>query len=128
MGQYEDVLESGMLEKRKQPRYVSLARVRIPQAGNTDILLKDISITGCGIESTMMLDLILNNPYKMEILPEAASEIGRFELVVEPSWIRAAGYSFEAGFVIVESPKGRQFQRYVDYLSWRQPSPAPAES
>jgi hypothetical protein len=108
-----------MLEKRKQPRYVSLARARIPQAGEGDILLKDISITGCGIESTMMLDLILHNQYKMEILPEAASAIGRFELVVEPSWIRAVEYSFEAGFVIVESPKGRQFQRYVDYLSWR---------
>ena len=113
-----------MLEKRKQPRYVSLARARISQVGEGDILLKDISITGCGIESTIILDLILHNQYKMEILPEAASEIGHFELVVEPSWIRAAGYSFEAGFIIVESPKGRQFQRYVDYLSWRQSSPS----
>jgi hypothetical protein len=110
-----------MLEKRKYLRYVSQAHARIPQAEAGDVLLKDISITGCGIESTMMLDLILHNQYKMEILPEASSDIGHFELLVEPSWVRTAGYSFEAGFTIVESPKGRQFQRYVDYLSWRHP-------
>jgi hypothetical protein len=113
------MLKSSVLEKRKHPRYISHARVRIPQAGTGDILLRDLSVTGCGIESTMMLDLALHNQYKLEILPEAASKIGPFELLVEPSWIRTAGYSYEAGFTIVESPRGRQFQRYVDYLSWR---------
>jgi hypothetical protein len=38
---------------------------------------------------------------------------------VESKWIHAAGYSCEIGFSILESPKGRSFQHYVDYLSWR---------
>lgn len=115
------MLKNGMSEKRKHPRYVSQAKVRIPQIAGGEILLKDISITGCGIESTVILDLILHNQYKLEVLPEKSSKIGHFELLVEPVWTHAAGYSFEAGFVIVKSPGGRQFQRYVDYLSWRQP-------
>ncbi|MDR0589530.1 MAG: PilZ domain-containing protein, partial [Spirochaetaceae bacterium] len=84
-----------------------------------EVLLKDISVTGCGIESTMFMDIKLNHQYKMEILPEDASKIGPFEILVEVLWIRSAGYSFDVGFAILESPKGRQFQRYVDYLSWR---------
>jgi hypothetical protein len=108
-----------MMEKRKQIRYTTQARARIASVFAGDVLLKDISVTGCGIESTVFMDIKLNHQYKIDILPEAASKIGPFELVVEALWIRTSGYSFEAGFIIVESPKGKHFQRYVDYLSWR---------
>jgi hypothetical protein len=108
-----------MMEKRKHIRYTTQAQVRIAEAFDGKALLKDISVTGCGIESTMLMGIELNHRYKMEILPEAASKIGPFEILVEVLWMRPGGYSFEAGFAIVESPKGKQFQRYVDYLSWR---------
>jgi hypothetical protein len=108
-----------MMEKRKQPRYNTQARVRFNEIFDGDALLKDISVIGCGIESTVFMEINLNNQYKMEIQPEAASKIGRFEITVEVQWIRTGGYSFEAGFTIVEFPKGKHFQRYVDYLSWR---------
>jgi hypothetical protein len=55
----------------------------------------------------------------VEILPEAAAEIGSFEIVTESRWIRTGGYSCEVGLRIVASPKGKLFQRYVDYLTWR---------
>jgi hypothetical protein len=55
----------------------------------------------------------------MNILPEENSGIGSFELVVECKWIHTADYSCDIGFVIIKSPKGKTFQRYVDYLSWR---------
>ncbi|MDR2631654.1 MAG: PilZ domain-containing protein [Spirochaetaceae bacterium] len=108
-----------MMEKRKQIRYSTQARARVPEVFEGDVLLKDISVTGCGIESTMFMDINLNHRYKIEVLPEEASKIGPFELMAEVLWIRTGGYSFEAGLTIVESPKGKQFQRYVDYLSWR---------
>jgi hypothetical protein len=38
---------------------------------------------------------------------------------VEARWVRGGDYSCEVGFSITASPKGKAFQRYVDYLSWR---------
>jgi hypothetical protein len=108
-----------MMEKRKQIRYATQARARITAVFDGDVLLKDISVTGCGIESTVFMDVKLNDRYKMEILPEEISKIGSFEIMAEVLWTRMSGYSFEAGFTIVEFPKGKHFQRYVDYLSWR---------
>jgi hypothetical protein len=42
-----------------------------------------------------------------------------FDLLVEAKWIHAGDHAHEMGFSIVESPKGKSFQRYADYLSWR---------
>jgi hypothetical protein len=56
--------------------------------------------------------------YAITILPEAASHIGGFELTVVLRWTRPDHNACELGFFIVESPKGKQFQRYVDYLSY----------
>jgi hypothetical protein len=84
-----------------------------------EALLKDISITGCCIECTMQVDIKPHREYKIEILPESTANIGKFELAVESRWVRVSAYSCEAGFAVIASPKGKLFQRYVDYLSWR---------
>ncbi|MDR2303386.1 MAG: PilZ domain-containing protein [Treponema sp.] len=108
-----------MGENRKNLRYRTLARARIEGISGGETLLKDLSITGCCVESTMYEGIKPNTRYKIEIMPEAASNIGDFELLAESKWFRTSGYSCEIGFAILESPKGRSFQRYVDYLSWR---------
>jgi hypothetical protein len=56
---------------------------------------------------------------RIEVIPEDAAHIGSFELTVQSRWVRSKGYASEAGFTIVASPKGRLFQRYVDYLGYR---------
>ncbi|MDR1286626.1 MAG: PilZ domain-containing protein [Treponema sp.] len=108
-----------MQENRKNNRYHTLARVKIPGVLGEESLLKDLSVTGCCIESTSYADISPNTRYKLEVMPESAAAIGDFELVVESIWIRSGGYSCEVGFSILESPKGKLFQRYVDYLAWR---------
>jgi hypothetical protein len=108
-----------MVDNRKNFRYQTLAKARIEGITEADVLLKDLSITGCCIESTIYLNVKKDSQYKIEIVPETAARIGSFELLTELRWIRASGYSCEAGFSILESPKGRLFQRYVDYLAWR---------
>jgi hypothetical protein len=108
-----------MAENRKNFRYRTLAHARIEGSSGGETLLKDLSITGCCVESTTCEEIKLNTRYKIEVLPEAASKIGDFELLVESKWFHIGGYSCEIGFTILESPKGRSFQRYVDYLSWR---------
>jgi hypothetical protein len=108
-----------MMENRKNNRYRTLAQAKITNITGVECLLKDLSVTGCCIECTAYLDVQPNIRYQLEIVPEGAANIGPFGLTVKSKWIRAGGYSCEIGFAILESPKGKSFQRYVDYLSWR---------
>jgi hypothetical protein len=108
-----------MFENRKSVRYPTLARAVIPEIVDGEALLKDLSITGCCVEYTMFVDVKLNAHYKVQILPDSAAKIDPFDLFVESRWAHASGYSCEIGFAITMSPKGRDFQRYVDYLAWR---------
>jgi hypothetical protein len=108
-----------MMEKRKNLRYRTLARARLPGVIDGEVLLKDLNITGCCIETTMYVDIQPDKHCKMNVQPEEAANIGEFELLVESKWVRTGGYSCEIGFAVLESPKGKLFQRYVDYLSWR---------
>ncbi|MDR2477720.1 MAG: PilZ domain-containing protein [Treponema sp.] len=108
-----------MPDNRKNPRYRTLARARIPGILEGDNLLKDLSITGCCVECTIVADLHPGKEYQLEVEPEGVSGIGNFLLSVEQKWVHSGGYSTEVGFGIVASPKGKQFQRYVDYLTYR---------
>jgi hypothetical protein len=108
-----------MQENRKNRRYQTFARVRIPGVLEGETLLKDLSVTGCCVECTAQSDIKPGVRYRMEILPENVSKIGKFEILVESRWVRGGSYSSEVGFNIVASPKGKLFQRYVDYLDWR---------
>jgi hypothetical protein len=108
-----------MAENRRNLRYQTLAKARIEGAAEGEILLKDLSITGCCVECTTYIDIKPNTQYRIIVVPETAANIGEFDLMTESKWIRASGYSCEIGFSILESPKGRAFQRYVDYLDYR---------
>jgi hypothetical protein len=84
-----------------------------------ECILKNISITGCCVECTGAVEIQPNAQCGLEIKPERESHIGSFELQVECKWVRHDDYDTELGFVIVASPKGRQFEHYVDYLAYR---------
>jgi hypothetical protein len=96
-----------------------MARVQIPGALEGECLLNNISITGCCVECNGVADVQPNARYQLKIKPEGVSHIGSFELEVECKWVRSDGYAAEMGFVITASPKGKKFQRYVDYLAYR---------
>ena len=108
-----------MDERRVNTRYQTFAKVRIEGADSGEILLKDISVTGCCVECATPIDAELNTQYTLKIIPESDTKIGDFDLLVESKWIRTGGYSYQIGFNIIKSPKGKKFQRYVDYLSLR---------
>jgi hypothetical protein len=111
----ENITMGEINEKRGNQRYQTFVKVKIEGINKGDIQLKDISVTGCRVACTGCEELILNKKYKIEIIPERESEIGLFDLIAEVKWT----HNGEIGFIIVESPKGKQFQCYVDYLSWR---------
>ncbi|MDR0600073.1 MAG: PilZ domain-containing protein [Treponema sp.] len=109
----------GNTEQRKNRRFPSSARARIPGAFSGDALLKDLSITGCRIECTEHADVQEKKEYAITIYPEDVSGIGKFDLLGECEWLNPGTYSCDIGFDIKRSPTGKVFQRYVDYLTWR---------
>ncbi|MDR0399956.1 MAG: PilZ domain-containing protein [Treponema sp.] len=119
-------------ESRFHTRYRGFARVKFQGQVGKDNILKNISVVGCCVECTSVADIQVDNVYVLDVIPEAAARIGHFELEVKAVWIRAEGYSGDVGFSILASPRGKLFQRYVDYLSWqddkdRRPVDAPPE-
>ncbi|MDR1325656.1 MAG: PilZ domain-containing protein [Treponema sp.] len=107
-----------MKEQRKHARYKTMAQVRVPALFEGDSLLKDISVTGCCIECTMQVEVHPDTKYAIVVEPEAVSQIKPFELVAEYRWDSSGSDACIIGFFIVEFPKSKQFQRYVDYLAY----------
>jgi hypothetical protein len=120
-GRLKDPYKSG--ENRRHTRYRAFARVKFPDHLGEEGILKDISVTGCCVECTSLMNLKPDTPYILEMIPESAARIGMFKLEVKPVWIRSGDYSSDVGFSIIASPKGKLFQRYVDYLAWRELNP-----
>jgi hypothetical protein len=112
-----------MIENRKNPRYTTIAHARINGFEVGDALLRDLSVTGCRLEFSAAVAFSEGSHYRIIVEPEAASAIEHFELVAESRWSRADYDSFEIGFSILSSPKGKAFQRYVDYLAWLSKTP-----
>jgi hypothetical protein len=117
MGQ--NILMEQKAEKRKHSRFQSLAKVIIKEFGKEEFQLKDLSITGCRIEYPLDVEILLDMRFSLKLIPEKEAKIHSFSIIAEARWIRVSSTSCEAGFIITESPKGKQFQSYVDYLSWR---------
>ncbi|MDR1306193.1 MAG: PilZ domain-containing protein [Treponema sp.] len=111
--------EKGPEYHRSHVRYRTFARVKFRGQVGKENLLKNISVLGCCVECTSLADIRVDSQYTLEVIPEAASGIGYFDLEVKAVWVQATGYSGDVGFTIIASPKGKLFQRYVDYLSWR---------
>ena len=96
-----------------------MARVCISGVNEDECLLKDISVTGCCVECAGAADIQPHTRYQLEIKPEGISHIGEFQLETESKWIRSNSNTTEVGLSIIASPKGKQFQHYVDYLAYR---------
>ena len=108
-----------MSEKRINIRYKTQGKALVEGVSEEFYILKDLSVTGCQLECTGNAGIVNEKQYKLEIHPDSLSKIGAFDLLVVSKWIRAGDYSSAIGFSIVESPTGRYFERYVDYLAWR---------
>jgi len=109
----------GNIENRKFRRYPSIARAVIPELSSGDALLKDISVTGCCVEYTMQVDVNPDAEYTVTVRPEKEAGVRNFDLVVECKWCHSGAYTCRIGFAVKQSPKKKDFQKYVDYLAWR---------
>lgn len=104
---------------RKNLRYYTLGEAQINAVSKYKFIIKNLSITGCCLECSSGCEkLKINEKYKVHIKPERKSHIHEFELEVECRWIRNRNNLSEMGFEIYSFPKGKNFQSYVDYLSF----------
>ena len=96
-----------------------MGKARIAGVLEGDVLLKNLSITGCCLECTAYYDNIKPHEiYKIEVEPESISNLDGFDLEAECRWIRNGDYYCEFGFQVTASPRGKGFQSYVDYLTY----------
>jgi len=110
-----------MRENRIDPRFKTIGRARIADILEGDVLLKNLSITGCCLEcppSYYNEKIKTFEKYTIDIKPEKIASIAEFHIEVECRWIRKRDSLCEIGFQVVASPKGRGFQNYVDYLTY----------
>jgi len=108
-----------MRENRISPRYHTLGHARIPGVLRDDFLIRNISITGCCLECAG--NVSLPKPceiFKVEVRPEIAARIGKFEFEAECKWVRKNENSSEIGLTVSASPQGKFFQNYVDYIAY----------
>jgi len=113
---YNDIVT--MLENRKSPRFSAMSHAKIPGIMDGNNLLMDISITGCRVKCKSTPNVKNGSKYQIDIDPEKVSHISSFQLQVECKWIQTIGGLTELGFNILASPKGKQFQNYVDFLEY----------
>jgi hypothetical protein len=107
-----------MFESRRNFRYASSARAIIEGLHEGEALLRDISVTGCRLEFSAAIAFGPNQAFWITVYPEMKADISAFEIEATPVWSRADYDSFEVGFNILASPRGKAFLRYVDYLAW----------
>jgi hypothetical protein len=108
-----------MFIERKNKRFSTFATVMMKDVFIGCAMLKDISVSGCRIEHTMMINVEKGRRYTLHVKPETSAHIGEFDLETEARWVKARDCACEAGFSVVGSPKGKFFRRYVDYLAYR---------
>ncbi len=112
------MVDNSVEEKRKFPRYASFAQALI-KGFLGEAVVQDLSITGIRLEFSVAIALPLEEKYVILIYPETSAQISSFEILAQPIWNRVNDNSFEVGFKIIESPKGKQFFNYIEYLAWK---------
>jgi hypothetical protein len=104
---------------RKEIRFFANALVYVAGDSSEDggAKLKDVSINGLSIQSKQFLDIAPNSPYLVIVVPEKEADIEKFKLEIESRWIRMNGDSVDSGFSIAVPFKGKELERYLEYLS-----------
>lgn len=107
-----------MNENRINPRFKTIGQAYIAGIIDKGLLLKNISITGCCLKSTVKTDKIkIGENYTIKIKSRNFFKNYEFDIKAECKWLRKASAYGEIGFNITVSPTGKNFQNYVDFIT-----------
>jgi hypothetical protein len=98
---------------RKERRYAVNARAKMTE---TELLLRDISLSGGRISSDDFLDIVPSGKYTIAIIPEMESKIGQFEVEILSKWVRMKKHGSESGFIMVVPAGGQLVEEYINFL------------
>jgi hypothetical protein len=102
-------------EQRREPRYSTVARVRV-NGFEGEAVLRNINSGGFRMESRTYAAITVGERYGMRIIPEGASNIPPFDLEIEVRWVQNAEKSFNTGLLVINRADTRAFDRYVNYV------------
>jgi hypothetical protein len=111
----QSAAETAAQEQRREPRYSTLARVRV-NGFEGEAVLRNINSGGFRMESRTYAAISVGERYGMKIIPESASNISPFDLEIEARWVQNTEKSFNSGFQIAGSPGDKTFDRYLNYI------------
>jgi hypothetical protein len=114
LDEIEEIIRVESIPGRKEARYPARAQVRM---ADSELVLKDVSLSGGCIQSKELLDIVPNGNYTIMIIPEEESLVERFKVNVLSRWVRMKRTGTESGFIIVFPPGSGVIERYIEFLS-----------
>jgi hypothetical protein len=82
-------------------------------------LVKNISASGCCLESVTYAAITPNQTYQARISPGPEINLDPFTLRLTVSWTKSSEMAFEAGFALEKDEKDPRLERYVEQLQTR---------
>jgi hypothetical protein len=107
-----------VFQERKAPRFASNAGISI-EGFEGEGLLKNVSVSGCCLESVTYAAITPNQTYRVKIIPGADEKMEPFNIKLVANWIKSSETLFEAGFSLEESERNPLPKRYVELLQMR---------
>jgi hypothetical protein len=104
---------------RNELRFLSNALVYVvdESKNETKASLKDLSMHGLSIESKEYINIEPNSPYVVAIIPEAETNLEKFQLDIESRWVKLNKSKMESGFSVLVPFDKAEFDKYLEYLA-----------
>jgi hypothetical protein len=102
----------------REPRYKCVVFVSI-NGFEGEAVLSNINTSGYCMKSKTYAALVPGDRHTMQIRPESRSGIKPFEMGVEVRWVKSTETWFSAGFLVIERPSDRSFEKYIKYVKGR---------
>lgn len=110
--------QQAVYQKRKDPRYVSNARISI-EGFEGEGTLENISTSGCHMESSTYVSITPDEIYLVNIIPHKDENIKPFTQKLKATWTKSSEKLFQAGFSLYEGQSSTQMEQYTKLLNSR---------
>jgi hypothetical protein len=102
----------------RDQRFETGANIIVVNIDNAGAVLKNLSSGGLCIESDEYIGIIPNARYTVNVLPEEAARLDRFNLEIESRWVKSKKRNFESGFAIMVVPGSKEEESLIMYLGY----------
>jgi hypothetical protein len=104
-----------VFQEREMPRFAANGGISI-EGFEGEGLLKNISISGCCLESVTYVAITPNQAYQVTLKPGECTNMESFTLKLLVNWTKSSETLFEAGFSLEEGRKNPLLERYAEQL------------